>query len=69
VLQQVSEPKSVKNRMHFDIAVADLDEEAHRLEALGARCVSEKMIGTEDATWFVMADPEGNEFCIVRHAD
>jgi predicted enzyme related to lactoylglutathione lyase len=69
VLQQVGEPKSVKNRMHLDIAVADLGEEARRLEALGARRVSDKMVGTGDATWFVMADPDGNEFCVVRHAD
>ena len=69
VLQQVVEPKSGKNRMHLDIAVTDLDEEALRLEALGARRVSEKMIGAGDAAWFVMADPEGNEFCIVHHAD
>jgi predicted enzyme related to lactoylglutathione lyase len=55
--------------MHLDIAVTDLDEEALRLEALGARRVSEKMIGAGDAAWFVMADPEGNEFCIVHHAD
>jgi predicted enzyme related to lactoylglutathione lyase len=67
VLQQVSEPKSGKNRMHLDIKVDDLDEEARRLEAIGARRVSDTMTGTRDSAWFVMADPEGNEFCIVRH--
>ena len=69
VLQQVSEPKSGKNRMHLDIRVADLDDEARRLEALGARRVSDKTFGTGNSAWFVMADPEGNEFCIVRHGD
>jgi predicted enzyme related to lactoylglutathione lyase len=69
VLQQVSEPKSGKNRMHLDIEVADLEKEARRLEALGARRISDEMLGTRDTAWFVMADPEGNEFCIVRPAD
>lgn len=66
VLQQVNEPKSGKNRMHLDIHVADLDEEARRLEALGARRVSDTAIVMGESSWFVMADPEGNEFCIVR---
>ena len=66
VLQQVEEPKSGKNRMHLDIRVTDLDEEAGRLEALGARRVSDRLTGTGATEWFVMADPEGNEFCIVR---
>ena|SRR3974390_2374834 len=68
VLQQVSEGKLGKNRMHLDIKVADLEEEARRLEVLGARRVSDETAGAGDAAWFVMADPEGNEFCIVRHA-
>ena len=67
VLQQVDEPKSsAKNRMHLDIHVADLDAEARRLQALGARHLSDKPVKMGDAEWFVMADPEGNEFCIVR---
>jgi predicted enzyme related to lactoylglutathione lyase len=69
VLQQVSEPKLGKNRVHLDIKVADLEFEARRLEAIGARRVSEKVTGARDSEWFVMADPEGNEFCIVRHGD
>jgi len=68
-LQQVSEPKSGKNRMHLDIHVADLDEEARRLEALGARRVSGNAVVMGSFSWFVMADPEGNEFCIVRPGD
>jgi predicted enzyme related to lactoylglutathione lyase len=69
VLQQVSEPKSAKNRMHLDIQVPDLDQEARRLEELGARRVSDRTTGSRDSAWFVMADPEGNEFCIVRHGE
>jgi predicted enzyme related to lactoylglutathione lyase len=67
VLQQVDEPKSGKNRMHLDLRVTDLDAEAGRLEALGAQRVSGMMRGAHDSAWYVMADPEGNEFCIVRH--
>ena len=47
VLQRVSEPKFVKNRMHLDIRVTDLDEEVSRLHALGARRLSAvRMVGS-----------------------
>jgi hypothetical protein len=68
-LQQVGEPKSGKNRMHLDIHVADLDEEARSLEALGAQRVSDDAVVMGTFSWYVMADPEGNEFCIVRPGD
>jgi predicted enzyme related to lactoylglutathione lyase len=66
VLQQVPEPKVGKNRVHIDIEVADIEAEAARLEQLGARRLSPEarsLEGTE-ARWIVMADPEGNEFCV-----
>jgi predicted enzyme related to lactoylglutathione lyase len=67
VLQEVGDPKSTaKNRMHLDIHVTDLDAEARRLQALGAELLSEAPVTMGDVAWFVMADPEGNEFCIVR---
>ena len=52
------EPKTVKNRMHLDIVVEDMAAEADRLVALGAR-----ILWALDGS-MVMADPEGNEFCI-----
>jgi predicted enzyme related to lactoylglutathione lyase len=58
--------KVVKNRVHLDLTVtaAERDAEIERLLALGARRVD---IGqTGDESWTVLADPEGNEFCIVR---
>jgi predicted enzyme related to lactoylglutathione lyase len=64
-LQQVSEPKVGKNRMHVDIHVADLEGEVRRVEALGARRVSEEAVTMGTFSWWVMADPEGNEFCLV----
>jgi predicted enzyme related to lactoylglutathione lyase len=64
LLQRVAEPKSVKNRMHLDIEVPDIEAEAARLIALGATKVSESPMSEHDTTWFRMADPEGNEFCV-----
>jgi predicted enzyme related to lactoylglutathione lyase len=55
--------KSVKNRWHFDLAPTDQQAEVARLEGLGARRAD---IGQGDVSWVVMADPEGNEFCVLR---
>jgi predicted enzyme related to lactoylglutathione lyase len=64
LLQGVPEPKSVKNRMHLDIETSDVRGEASRLEALGARRVEADERHEHGTTWIVMADPEGNEFCV-----
>ena len=62
--QRVGEPKTGKNRTHVDLTVADLEEATGHAVALGALVVEET---TEDGvTARVMADPEGNEFCLVR---
>jgi predicted enzyme related to lactoylglutathione lyase len=55
--------KNVKNRLHFDLRPDDQAAEVERVLALGARKVD---IGQGEQTWVVMADPEGNEFCILR---
>ncbi len=61
---RVPEKKQVKNRLHIDLRPSDQSVEVARAEALGARRVD---VGqSEEATWVVMADPEGNEFCILR---
>lgn len=64
LLQQVPEPKTVKNRMHLDIDAADIEAEANRLEALGGRRVANDQIREHGTSWILMADPEGNEFCV-----
>ena len=64
LLQRVAEPKSSKNRMHLDIETPDIHSEADRLTALGASRVSEGPCSEHGSTWILMADPEGNEFCI-----
>lgn len=61
-LQLVAEPKTGRNRVHLDTGVADLDEAEARIEALGGALVETHRFG--DFEWRVMADPEGNEFCI-----
>jgi len=56
--QQVPEPKTAKNRLHFDLrAPGAIPDEVRRLEGLGATVLREEPI-------VVMADPEGNEFCV-----
>jgi len=60
---RVPEGKSVKNRLHLDLRPDDQDAEVERLLALGAKKVD---IGQGDASWVVLADPEGNEFCVLR---
>ncbi|MGI8699032.1 MAG: VOC family protein [Mycobacteriales bacterium] len=61
---RVPEDKAGKNRLHLDLRPEDQAAEVERLEALGARRVS---VGQgEDVTWVVLADPDGNEFCVLR---
>ena len=64
LLQRVDEPKSGKNRMHFDIETPTVDEEVARLEGLGAQRVEDDAVEEHGNRWVVMADPEGNEFCV-----
>ncbi len=64
LLQKVPEPKAGKNRMHFDIHVADIEAEAARLAALGARRVAPDSMEEHGTHWVLMADPEDNEFCV-----
>ena len=62
----VTDAKTVKNRLHLDLTTSaeDRDDEIERLLELGARRVD---IGqTGDESWTVLADPEDNEFCVVR---
>jgi predicted enzyme related to lactoylglutathione lyase len=59
----VEEHKTGKNRVHFDLRPDDQEIEVERLERLGARRVD---IGQVDVPWVVLADPEGNEFCVLR---
>jgi predicted enzyme related to lactoylglutathione lyase len=64
LLQRVAEPRVAKNRMHIDIEIPDIHAEVARLVALGATRLSEGPCHEFGSTWIMMADPEGNEFCV-----
>jgi len=59
----VPERKSIKNRLHFDFVPDDQAAEVERLVGMGATPVD---IGQDDTPWVVLADPEGNEFCVLK---
>lgn len=63
-LQHVPELKEGKNRLHLDIHVDDLEPEVERLLGLGAHPVAADVAQESGFRWQVMADPEGNEFCV-----
>ncbi len=63
VFVPVPEAKGIKNRLHIDLVPDDRDAEVERVLALGA---SRADVGQDDeVTWVVLADPEGNEFCVL----
>jgi len=62
--QVVPEPKTVKNRVHLDVDVDDLADATEAAEGLGATRIGE-IVSDELGGFQVMADPEGNEFCLV----
>jgi predicted enzyme related to lactoylglutathione lyase len=61
--QRVPEPKTGKNRVHVDLLSDDIEAEATRIEGLGGR----RLWASEDPgdAFIVLADPEGNEFCVI----
>ncbi|MGW7452690.1 VOC family protein [Streptomyces sp. NPDC054787] len=66
VLSYSSDPRVGKLRLHIDVNPTDRDQDAEleRLLALGAKPVDIGQTGAED--WYVLADPEGNEFCLLH---
>jgi hypothetical protein len=65
----VPDTKTVKNRLHFDLrpSVGTRDEEVQRLLGIGAREIADRRDHYGPGVgWVVMADPEGNEFCVLR---
>ncbi len=61
---RAADGKVVKNRVHLDFVPDDRDAEVDRLIAKGATRVDIGQTGEE--SWVVLADPEGNEFCVLR---
>ncbi|MER6627054.1 VOC family protein [Streptomyces sp. NPDC000987] len=63
---QVPEPKTIKNRLHLCLRPeTSREEEVRRLLSLGATLVADRR-EADGAGWAVLADPEGNEFCVLR---
>jgi hypothetical protein len=65
-LSRRDQPENGKSRLHIDVNATDRDQDAEleRLLALGARPADIGQTGEE--SWYVLADPEGNEFCLLR---
>lgn len=66
ILSPSDEPKKAKSRLHIDVNATDRDQDAElaRLLSLGARPADIGQTGEE--AWHVLADPEGNEFCLLK---
>ena len=69
LLQSVPETKAAKNRLHLDLRTRDLDVEVTRVCALGATVLTSEPMAEDGWTWHILADPDGNEFCVVRPDD
>ena len=61
--------KVVKNRLHFDLTPDDQAAEVLRIEGLGGKRIEIGQSADPATTWVVMADPEGNEFCVLKSQD
>ena len=66
LLQQVPEAKQGKNRVHLDLRTRELEPETRRLVSLGARMLTEQPVTEYGWRWHIMADPDGNEFCVLQ---
>ena len=69
LLQGVPEPKAGKNRMHLDIMADNIEDEVHRLEAIGAHRIDQDAQTFGGTRWLRMSDPEHNEFCVSTGID
>lgn len=59
---------TIDYRLHLDLLVADVDGEVARLRALGATLLTPAAREEFGQRWFVLADPEGNQFCVAADA-
>jgi predicted enzyme related to lactoylglutathione lyase len=66
LLQRVPERHREKNRVHIDLDVLDLDAAVSRVQGLGGHKL--RQLNEYGIEWVVMADPDGNEFCLVKHS-
>ncbi len=66
LLQQVDDVKLGKNRLHIDLRTRDLDAEVGRILGLGASLLTEQPVAEDGWRWHILADPDGNELCVLQ---
>lgn len=66
LLQRVTDAKHGKNRVHLDLRTPDLDAEVERATCLGATLLTREPVLEDGWQWHVLADTEGNEFCVLQ---
>ncbi|MBO0803027.1 MAG: VOC family protein [Nocardiopsaceae bacterium] len=69
LLQRTADAKASKNRLHLDLRTRNLEAEVGRVTALGATRLTDDPVREEGWAWHVLADPDGNEFCVVLPPD
>ncbi|MGO8962025.1 MAG: VOC family protein [Streptosporangiaceae bacterium] len=69
LLPQVGDAKQGKNRVHLDLRVPVLEAEVERVTDLGATLLTSEPICEDGWRWHVLADPDGNEFCVLQLPD
>ena len=69
LLQQVPDKKRDKNRVHLDLRTPDLEPEVKRVLALGAVQLTGQPLEEFGWRWHILADPDGNEFCVIQPPD
>jgi predicted enzyme related to lactoylglutathione lyase len=66
LLQRTADAKRGKNRVHLDLRTRDLAAEVSRVLALGATQLTADPVEEHGWTWHILADPDGNEFCVLQ---
>jgi predicted enzyme related to lactoylglutathione lyase len=69
LLQRTADAKHGKNRVHLDLRTRDLGAEVSRVTALGATVLTASPVVEDGWLWHILADPDGNEFCVLRPPD
>jgi catechol 2,3-dioxygenase-like lactoylglutathione lyase family enzyme len=66
LLQRTQDPKLAKNRMHLDLRTRELEPEVERIRAAGGVVITQEPMAESGFRWQVLADPDGNELCVVE---
>lgn len=69
LLQRTADLKAAKNRLHLDLRTRDLTAEVRRVTGLGATVLTSVPVRENGWTWHILADPDGNEFCVLQPPD